>query len=274
MITRSDRPFLGIWRGDREFTEWRRGERVLWQKEVPEEPKEKLKTLTLTAASYADLALLDTVLWVVGQGYAGHVVANIKGEYHSFSGDNLLATVRSEVTFNDGCTVTMALGEESDLPDGCLQEGDSITVELVVEQRGVEWVSKEVTGDTVLITFPCLIPNNNSVGLFGFPSGWDGVWRTIEVVFNGIYLGTVQSGSYLYNEPELSAALVGIQLGFSTEQINKVLSETTERPLRLELNKMPTESYKTDGTGFKLFWGAVEKTITLVVTKNADENML
>ncbi|MBR5887732.1 MAG: hypothetical protein IKZ07_05930 [Akkermansia sp.] len=269
-LNRNGREFVGLWRGGREFTELRRGERVLWQKEGPEVPAERLERLTVTAASYADLALLDLVLWVIGQGHAGHVLANIGGEKHVLAGDRPLLTVLSEVTGNDGCRATLSLGSESELVVGSLREGDTITLELVVEAKGITWLPMEVDENELLLQFPCLLPDKSSAVLYGMPSSWDGEWRYPEIVFNGIYLGTVLSGWYEFDYiPELSP-FVGVVVNLSTQHVERVLSETTARPLTMVLRKLPTAPYRADGCGFKLAWQAINRTITLIVTKDAD----
>lgn len=275
MIQRADRPFLGIWRGDREFTELRRGSRVLWRKDVPEEPKEKLTTLTVTAASYADLALLDFVRWAIGQGYAGHVSANIAGEAHTLAGIGQLLTVRSEMTANDGRTAELAIGEGSELHEESLQIGDVVAVKLTLE-AGEMWLPKVIEdGVHVADPLPCLLPDGRWTQLVGIAYRVDSgivtkthvIKRTIKLSLNGVPVGTAAcaiDGSCKF-ERVWSFSLPETEL-------NTVLAETAERPLTLEASNMATY-FSKDGTGIKLVWDRIETVINLIV-EDANENVL
>lgn len=275
MIQRADRPFLSIWRGSREFTELRRGNRVLWQKEVPEEPKEKLTTLTLTAASYADLALLDFVRWAIGQGYAGHVVVNIAGEAHTLAGIGPLLTVRSEVTANDGRTAKLAIGEGSELHVESLQDGESVSVRLTLD-AGSHWLPKVLTtGTHTADPLPCLLPDGRWAQLVATAYrneerllGSSVVKRTISVELNGLVVGTAACSVNPFSKFQFA-------WGFSLPEsaLNEVLAETDERPMVLVAANTPTTYFKKDGTGIQLVWGEIETVINLIV-KHADENML
>lgn len=279
MIQRSDRPFLGIWRGDREFTEWRRGERVLWQKAVPEVPKEKLRSLTVTAASYADLALMDMVLWAIGQGYAGHVAATIAGEAHTLAGIGQLLTVRSEVVSNDGRTATLAIGEGSELHVGSLHAGDTVSVELVLESGSV-WLPKELADEAhVADPLPSLQPDGRWVQLVATAYRNEGLIgnrvdnRTISVKLNDRVVGTAECS--VWPIPLIPDSEFQYAWGFSVPEsaLNKVLAETDDRPMVLRAENTPTKYFKKEGTGIKWAWGEIKTVINLIVT-NADENML
>lgn len=272
MIQRADRPFLGIWRGDREFTELRRGERVLWRKEVPQE---KLRSLTVTAASYADLALPDFVLWAIGQGHTGHVAATIAGEAHTLAGIGLLLTVRSEVVSNDGRTATLAIGEGSELHEESLHVGDAISVELVLE-AGEVWLPKELSSNTYTADpLPCLLPSGRWAQLVGVAYrkvthlGNNTLKRTLDIQLNGASVGTVLCSiapNCLYESVW--------SFGVPESALNEVLAETDERPMALVAGNTPTSCFEKAGTGVKLVWGRIETVLTLIVTTNADENML
>ena len=285
MIQRADRPFLGIWRGNREFTELRRGSRVLWQKDVPEEPKEKLTTLTLTAASNADLALLDFVLWAIGQGHTGHVTATIGGEVHSLGGVAPLLSVRSEVSGNDGRTATLSIGEESALNVESLRVGEAISVELVLEaggpyksEDGQNWnafyLPATVSEGLVEVSaMPCLLPDSRWVKLSCDADCIDGsllnpttsLKRTVTIKLNEVVMGTascvITSGitwctAWTYSVPE--------------SKLNTVLATTDKRPLSLTVTNMPTGYFNS----IYWNWDKIDTVLTLIVTTNADENML
>ncbi len=278
MIQRADRPFLGIWRGNREFTELRRGSRVLWQKEVPEEPKEKLTTLTLTAASPADLALPDFVLWAIGQGHTGHVTAIIGGEVHSLGGVAPLLSVRSEVSANDGRTATLSIGEESALNVESLRVGEALSLSLVVE-AGEVWLPKKLSSNTYTADpLPCLLPDVRWAQLVGVAYRYavsqlgvaaSTLKNTLNIQLNGVSVGTVlcSIGADCSYKPVW-------RLGVPESALNKVLVETDERPMVLVAGNTPTSCFGKAGTGVKLVWGRIETVITLIVTTNADENML
>ena len=275
MIQRSDRPFLGIWRGDREFTEWRRGERVLWQKAVPEVPQEKLRSLTVTAASYADLALLDFVLWAIGQGHTGHVTATIGGEVHSLGGVAPLLSVRSVVSANDGRTATLSIGEESALNVESLRVGDALSLSLVVE-AGEVWLPKKLSSNTYTADrLPCLLPAARWAQLVGVayrkvrPLGNNTLKNTLYIQLNGVSVGSVLcyiSINCLYESVW--------SFGVPESALNKVLAETNKRPMVLVAKNTPTSYFEKAGTGVKLVWGRIDTVLTLIVTENADENML
>lgn len=278
MIQRADRPFLGIWRGNREFTELRRGDRVLWQKDVTEQPQEKLRSLTVTAASNADLALPDFVLWAIGQGHTGHVTATIGGEVHSLGGVAPLLSVRSEVSGNDGRTATLAIGEGSELHEESLHVGDAISVELVLE-AGEVWLPKELSSNTYTADpLPCLLPDARWAQLVGVAyrrvggmAAAVGITQksTLDIQLNGVSVGTVLcsiAANCLYESVW--------SFGVPESALNEVLAETDERPMVLVAGNTPTSCFEKAGTGVKLVWGRIETVITLIVTTNADENML
>lgn len=272
MIQRADRPFLGIWRGDREFTELRRGETLLWRKEVPQE---KLRSLTVTAASYADLALPDFVLWAIGQGHTGHVTATIGGEVHSLGGVAPLLSVRSVVSANDGRTATLAIGEGSELHEESLHVGEAISVELVLE-AGEFWLPKELSSNTYTADpLPCLMPDARWAQLVGVAYrkvahlGSSTLKRTLDIQLNGASVGTV----LCYIAPNCLYKSVW-SFGVPESALNEVLAETDERPMVLVAGNTPTSCFEKAGTGVKLVWGRIETVITLIVTTNADENML
>ena len=277
MIQRADRPFLSIWRGSREFTELRRGSRVLWQKEVPEEPKVPLERVRLTAASYADLALLDFVQWAIGQGYAGHVSANIAGEAHTLAGIGSFLTVRSEVTANDGRTAELAIGEGSELHVESLQDGAAVSAELVLE-AGEVWLPKVLTDGThTADPLPCLLPDGRWAWLLGGAYRKESVIlnvkdvkRTIKLMLNDVIIGSVSCVI-----PRMSQGYVEAWSYRVPESVlNEVLADTEQRPLALVADNTPTSYFEKDGTGIKLKWNEIKTVVNLIVTDHADENML
>ena len=273
MIKRADRTFLGIWRGDREFTELRRGNRVLWQKEVPEEPNVPLERVTLTAASYADLALLDFVRYaLVELGCTGNIAATLAGEAHTLAGTEQLLTVKSEVVANDGRTAELAIGSGSELHEGSLQAGDAVAVRLTLE-AGEMWLPKLLDdGVHIADPLPCLLPDGRWAQLVGIAYRAEVrahvIKRTIELCLNGVPVGT-------------SACAVDALCKYESvwryplpeTELNEVLAETAERPMVLVADNTPTSCFKKDGTGIKLVWGKIETVINLIV-KDANENML
>lgn len=248
---------------------------MLWQKDVPEEPKEKLTTLTLTAASYADLALPDFVLWAIGQGHTGHVTATIEGEVHSLGGVAPLLSVRSEVSGNDGRTATLAIGEGSELHEESLHVGDVVAVKLTLE-AGEMWLPKVIEdGVHVADPLPCLLPDGRWTQLVGIAYRVDSsilskkhvIKRTIVLSLNGVPVGTAAcaiDGSCKF-ERVWSFSLPETEL-------NTVLAETAERPLTLEASNMAT-FFIQEGTGIKLVWDRIETVINLIV-EDANENVL
>jgi hypothetical protein len=252
---------------------------VLWQKEVPEEPKEKLKTLTLTAASYADLALLDFVQWAIGQGYSGHVAATIAGEAHTLEGVRQLLTVRSEVTANDGRTAELTIGEGSELHVESLQDGESVSVKLTLD-AGSHWLPKVLEDDAhVADPLPCLLPDGRWVQLVATAYRNDGlignrvVKRTISVELNNRVVGSAACSVYPISLDPDSKFQYAWGFSLPERALNEVLAETDDRPMVLRAENTPTKYFKKEGTGIKLTWGKIETVINLIV-KHADENML
>ena len=275
MIQRADRPFLSIWRGSREFTELRRGTRVLWQKEVPEEPKVPLARLQVTAASYADLALLDFVRYaLVELGCAGNIAVTLAGEAHTLAGTAPLLTVKSEVVVNDGRTAELAIGSGSELHEGSLQAGDAVAVRLVLEP-GEMWLPKVIEdGVHVADPLPCLLPDGRWAQLVGIAyrvesriSKINVIKRTIKLSLNGVPVGTAACA--IDNSCKFERVW---SFSLPETELNTVLAETAERPLTLQASNMATY-FSKEGSGIKLVWGRIETVINLIV-KDANENVL
>lgn len=251
---------------------------MLWQKDVPEEPQEKLRSLTVTAASYADLALPDFVLWAIGQGHTGHVTATIGGEVHSLGGVAPLLSVRSVVSANDGRTATLSIGEESALNVESLRVGNALSLSLVVE-AGEVWLPKKLSSNTYTADpMPCLLPDARWAQLVGVAYRYDvshfGVVastlkNTLDIQLNGVSVGSVLCAI----EGNCSYKSVW-RFGVPESVLNEVLAETNKRPMVLVAKNTPTSYFEKNGTGVKLVWGRIETVITLIVTENADENML
>lgn len=283
-LNRNGREFLGIWRGVREFTELWRGARLLWQKEVPEVSKPKLQKVYVTAASGADLALLDFVLWAIGKGYVGQVTAVIGGEVHSFGGEAPLLSVRSVVEGNDGREAMLALGEDSELFLDSLHAGDAISVNLVLEPsrdimegfsaypfdkvwyKEVLALPAVVEGGVVTVdALPCLLPDSRFVTLvyymgFGQRDDWDTnhytVSGTATITLNNMVVGT--------RGFSLGTSIIWCQewtLGVPQNLLETVLADVNNRPLSLTVKDGRTDLF----VSFAWEWKKIETSISLVV---------